>query len=167
MTDLINDNNHIELAKASASESKKKRMKDLSSSILSNGVLHKDEEIFYGAKEDETEEGELELNIKHDVEFENIININTKKGLELEMPVIKQNTNNNNNLNNSLAKLPIQNITLNFVDDQNKNNKFYDPMYTNKRTEPLAKRQKINLNVWSILKDALGKDLSKFCVPGI
>jgi hypothetical protein len=45
-------------------------------------------------------------------------------------------------------------------------NKFYDPVYANKRTELPVKRKNLNINVWSILKDAVGKDLSKFCVPG-
>jgi hypothetical protein len=45
-------------------------------------------------------------------------------------------------------------------------NKFYDAAYNNKRKELPAKKEKLNLKVWSILKDALGKDLSKFCVPG-
>jgi hypothetical protein len=47
-----------------------------------------------------------------------------------------------------------------------KRNRFYDPVYDNKRVQlPFPKKQ-MNLNVWSILKDAVGKDLSKFCVPG-
>ncbi len=46
------------------------------------------------------------------------------------------------------------------------NGKFYDPMYNEKRKELPTKRLKLNLNVWKILKDAIGKDLSKFCVPG-
>jgi hypothetical protein len=45
--------------------------------------------------------------------------------------------------------------------------KFFDPIYESKRLQlPVLKKQ-MNLNVWSILKDAVGKDLSKFCVPGI
>jgi hypothetical protein len=48
-----------------------------------------------------------------------------------------------------------------------KMNKFYDPIYKNKRTKLPVLKKHMNLNVWSILKDAVGKDLSKFCVPGI
>lgn len=49
-----------------------------------------------------------------------------------------------------------------------KKSKFYDEIYdkTDKRTRLPNKRIDLNLNVWSILKDAIGKDLNKFCVPG-
>ncbi len=49
-----------------------------------------------------------------------------------------------------------------------KKSKFYDEVYdkTPKRTRLPNKRIDLNLNVWSILKDAIGKDLNKFCVPG-
>lgn len=49
-----------------------------------------------------------------------------------------------------------------------KKSKFYDEVYdkTVKRTRLPNKRIDLNLNVWSILKDAIGKDLNKFCVPG-
>ena len=51
---------------------------------------------------------------------------------------------------------------------QPKKNEFYDPIYstTTKRTKLPKERIDLNLNVWSILKDAVGKDLNKFCVPG-
>jgi len=48
-----------------------------------------------------------------------------------------------------------------------KRSKFYDEAYNSKRTSLACPRKKINLNVWGILKDAVTKDLSKFCVPGI
>lgn len=44
--------------------------------------------------------------------------------------------------------------------------KFYDPLYIEMRKCLPAKKKELNINVWSILKDAVGKDLSKFCVPG-
>jgi len=44
--------------------------------------------------------------------------------------------------------------------------KFYDSLYVQKRCSLPTKKKELNLNVWSILKDAVGKDLSKFCVPG-
>jgi hypothetical protein len=49
-----------------------------------------------------------------------------------------------------------------------KKSKLYDEVYDNivKRTRLPNKRIDLNLNVWSILKDAIGKDLNKFCVPG-
>jgi hypothetical protein len=46
-------------------------------------------------------------------------------------------------------------------------NKFYDPIYVEKRKFLPALKKELKINVWSILKDAVGKDLSKFCVPGI
>jgi hypothetical protein len=44
--------------------------------------------------------------------------------------------------------------------------KFYDPVYDYKRFKLPVPRKKVSLNIWSILKDAVGKDLSKFTVPG-
>lgn len=48
-----------------------------------------------------------------------------------------------------------------------KRSKYYDEAYNKKRTSLPCPRKKINLNVWGILKEAVTKDLSKFCVPGI
>lgn len=61
--------------------------------------------------------------------------------------------NNNNNINSTSVK------TLSPYYDE-----IYDKM--DKRNRLPKKRIDLNLNVWSILKDAVGKDLNKFCVPG-
>lgn len=43
---------------------------------------------------------------------------------------------------------------------------YYEKAYDSKRDRLPVKRVIKKLNVWSILKDAVGKDLNKFCVPG-
>ena len=43
--------------------------------------------------------------------------------------------------------------------------KFIDPLYTVKRTKLPFPKKKFSFNPWSILKDAIGKDLNKFGVP--
>lgn len=43
--------------------------------------------------------------------------------------------------------------------------KFNDPIYKEKRTKLPFPKKKFSFNPWSILKDAIGKDLNKFCVP--
>ena len=43
---------------------------------------------------------------------------------------------------------------------------YSDPYYMNKRLELPSLKKTFNFNVWGVLKDAVGKDLSKFCVPG-
>lgn len=76
------------------------------------------------------------------------------------------NTNNQNkverkNTNKNLNQTP--NTQLVSV-----NNPFYDEVYDKmpKRDRLPNKRIELNINVWGILKDAIGKDLNKFCVPG-
>lgn len=54
----------------------------------------------------------------------------------------------------------------NHYKNDHKSSQFYDPMYNEKRDELPVKKKPLNLNVWSILKDAIGKDLNRFCVPG-
>jgi len=43
---------------------------------------------------------------------------------------------------------------------------YYDSNYVNKRKELPTIKKTFTFNVWNVLKDAVGKDLSKFCVPG-
>ena len=66
------------------------------------------------------------------------------------------------------AEESLNDIDTNNFDDEEKKTikKFYDPLYDYKRNLLPFPKKKIDLNVWSILKDAVGKDLSKFCVPG-
>jgi hypothetical protein len=161
---LINDNNHIELARATADKNKRRISRSMlehkKESLNASSVLHKDEDIFYGANEDEdhnqeTPEGDGTTTNFFASASENIqknqIEINSKKrdqNIELKNSKSESNVNESNSLN-VYSK-----------------NKFYDSIYNSKRHELPAKKEKLTLNVWSILKDALGKDLSKFCVPG-
>ncbi len=157
---MINDNNHIELARATSDKHKRRFSKSMlehkKDSLNVSSILHKDEDIFYGANEDddhvnETPEGDGTTTFFASAgeNQKNHIEINSKKHVD---SIEIQNNNINGKENNTLYL--------------NSNNKFYDPIYNKKRHELPAKKEKLNLNVWSVLKDALGKDLSKFCVPG-
>ena len=55
----------------------------------------------------------------------------------------------------------------NKIEKKTNSSKFYDIAYYNtvKRIRLEKPRIEVNVNVWSILKDAIGKDLNKFCVP--
>jgi hypothetical protein len=44
--------------------------------------------------------------------------------------------------------------------------KFYDPNYDNIRTSLSHPKNNQKFNIWTILKEAIGKDLSKFAMPG-
>ncbi len=48
-----------------------------------------------------------------------------------------------------------------------KDSRFYDPVYFtySKRNRLDKKRLEVSINLWSVLKDAVGKDLNKFSVP--
>jgi hypothetical protein len=72
-----------------------------------------------------------------------------------------------NRESNDEVQLKVKSVKFETISDiVTSNKKFYDAVYDNRRTELPVKRRNLNLNVWSILKDAVGKDLSKFCVPG-
>lgn len=45
---------------------------------------------------------------------------------------------------------------------------FKDEIYSNTPRRNRLPKEKVdlNLNIWGLLKDAVGKDLNKFCVPG-
>ncbi len=44
--------------------------------------------------------------------------------------------------------------------------KFYDPDYDNIRTQLPVPRKKVKFSIWEVLKELVGKDFSKFAVPG-
>jgi len=125
-----------------------------------------DEEVFYGLDDDELESKYLSERINL-----------SSKGLECN----RKNSKDDSNLNmKSLGLLNHANDIiyleeLKEIEAQNKiklkqsgKGKFYDEAFDNiERKQLPAKRKKININVWGILKDAVTKDLSKFCVPGI
>jgi hypothetical protein len=46
------------------------------------------------------------------------------------------------------------------------NYKNYSECYSKKRTKMPFVRKQVSFNVWEILRDAVGQDLSKFSMPG-
>jgi hypothetical protein len=146
-----------------------------------------DEELFYGLDDDEIE------NINHTQR----VNINAKGSKnDSELFGLRRNSKDDSNLNmksiallnqandniyseeikeieelsNRKSQIKIQSLTINLSDNikNNYRGKFYDEAYENIERKALpAVRKKINLNVWGILKEAVTKDLSKFCVPGM
>ncbi len=48
-----------------------------------------------------------------------------------------------------------------------KGKKYSDPLYKQFRKPLPTKRKITKFNIWEILKDAVGKDLNKFTMPGI
>ena len=124
-----------------------------------------DEEVFYGLDDDENE---ME-NVKSNTQRHTLNTNGFKKELDL-----RRNSKDDSGLNmksNGLLNQANDNIyseEIKEIEKHNQKGKFYEEAYDNlERKELPAKRKKINLNVWGILKDAVTKDLSKFCVPGI
>lgn len=156
---LLHDNNVIELAR-NAAENEKMGMPSRSKAGVNNklrkqsersfNVIKKNEDVFYGADEDEEETPQYK-------EEGNQIKVDMQ---ENATPVFKSRLEEEREKDNQLES---DNL---LVKKEDRKQKYYDPMYNNKRKNLPVKREKLNLNVWSILKDALGKDLSKFCVPG-
>jgi len=90
------------------------------------------------------------------IKIQNNKTINTRNNILIDDSNVLQaeNNNRNDNLNNEIE---IRNPS---------RGKYYDEAYNSKRNSLPFLRKKVNLNVWGILKDAVTKDLSKFCVPG-
>jgi len=129
------------------------------------------EEVFYGLDDDNSIDHKMSsynsnpfapsLN-KHHVNLSNeekIIN-NSNNQTNEDLIILKPF----NNINNPNAKFDNEKK----IDGKKiKKSRFYDEAYNSRRTSLPCPRKKINLNVWGILKEAVTKDLSKFCVPGI
>lgn len=122
------------------------------------------EEVFYGLDDDELDEyksNTLRNNMNSVGLDKNLIDINRKNskddsGLNMKSSTLLNQANDN-----------LYSQEIKEIEEQSKKGKFYDEAYNNlERKELPSKRKKINLNVWGILKDAVTKDLSKFCVPG-
>ncbi len=60
----------------------------------------------------------------------------------------------------------LNSISLVNSNNLHKHGKFFDPLYEETRQNLPVKREKVTVNVWGILRDAIGKDLSKFAMPG-
>lgn len=87
---------------------------------------------------------------------------NIDKGVSIE----NYNTQNSIQKPNNICD---NNILLNSNSIINtESSKFYDRVYSTyiKRNRLEKPRLEVKFNVWSILKDSLGKDLNKMCVPG-
>ncbi len=117
---------------------------------VSNRVYQKDEDVFYAVSDDEDDKS---LN-----EIKSMSGIISKNHTESKKRVSKNIMRNNEE---AIQFGLIQEITPVHIE-----NKFYDPIYSQIRKSLPQKKKDLNINVWSILKDAVGKDLSKFCVPG-
>jgi len=85
------------------------------------------------------------------VQMRSNANILTKMSSDINLIKL----NNNNNINNT------NNININGT-----NYKHYDEIYSKKRTKLPFLRKEVKFNVWEILRDAVGKDLSRFSMPG-
>lgn len=78
----------------------------------------------------------------------------------------KPENNDMENFANSFANPNFSQQANNLIHSQ-ANSIFTDPLYSKRRLALPVKKRPFPFNVWQILKDAVGKDLSKFCVPGI
>lgn len=128
-------------------------------------IIKVDEEEFYS----------LEDSVNHNIgsltSYALASSIGKNRDIELEE---KNKFNPQNNINNMNDSIVLQskntsdkgNLDREIEFKKKLKGKFYDEAYNNKRNSLPYPRKKMNLNVWSILKDAVTKDLSKFCVPG-
>jgi hypothetical protein len=114
-------------------------------------IYEKDDDVFYALSDMSESEvaGDSKSSNKH---------VNNKS-LDFKKKMSKKTIQKLDYLN-SVAKMTTELTPFNMDD------KFYDPLYVEKRRFLPKIKKEQNLNVWSILKDAVGKDLSKFCVPG-
>ena len=78
--------------------------------------------------------------------------LNTEKKLSVEQKNNQGFTKLRSNMNLSLV-----NIT---------NYKYFNEIYSRKRVKMPMIRQQVTFNIWEILRDAVGKDLSRFSMPG-
>ncbi len=113
-----------------------------------------DKEVFYDLENEEFES----TTSKHFNESSNNSNkAPMTSSYEANNNMILLKTVNNNIHSNPFTQIEMQ---------KPKRSKYYDEAYNSKRNSLPCQRKKINLNVWGILKEAVSKDLSKFCVPG-
>ncbi len=111
------------------------------------------EEVFYG----------LDDSIDHKIEGLNSLSLGTNNELNYD----KHNSKDTKiYLENNSIQFKTNNSLIEVNNKLAKKNKFSDEAYNTKRYALPCERKKINLNVWGILKEAVTKDLSKFCVPG-
>ncbi len=126
-------------------------------SLESHNIIKKEEEVFYGANEEEEGQNDQEQGASSNaMVFES--GINKKDELKL------------NKFNNLMTDLRITSEgkieEINSLTTSHIHGKFFDPMYEERRKNLPLERKQVSVNVWGILRDAIGKDLSKFAMPG-
>lgn len=114
----------------------------------SSRVYQKDEDIFYAVSDNNDSETAIDQKNKNTSRIRD-----SKRKVTLKM-MEEENT-------------PIKSFVRDLVPVKTVESKFYDPLFSEKRKSLPVLKKDLKLNVWSILKDAVGKDLSKFCVPGM
>jgi len=123
-----------------------------------------DEEEFYGM------EDSLNENIGSLTSYALKPSIGKNKIINIEEKTLSNNLNKKNIKDSDVLEAKGINQIKNLNDEIKlkvpKKGKFYEEAYNSKRNSLPCPRKKTNLNVWGILKDAVSKDLSKFCVPG-
>jgi hypothetical protein len=131
-----------------------------------NRIIKMNEEVFYGLDDDELEENKnfnfTTRNTINHIGLSSNLKESLRKNCKDDSDLNMKSSNLLNQANNNIYSEELKEI-----ENLSKRGKFYDQAYDNLERKQLpAKRKKINLNVWGILKDAVTKDLSKFCVPG-
>ncbi len=153
---LLDDNNMVEIARGGHHEEHNNHNNDNEIKVSRShkpNVSHvheeNNEEVFYGASDNEGDDDNNNTNL-----------ISIRRSYNTQ-----SHNNNQNDINDNESYHTTPNNMKNKLDTNPA--KFYDVLYDNRRKELPVKRLKLNLNVWKILKNAIGKDLSKFCVPGM
>lgn len=134
-------------------------------------VIRKDTDVFY-----EVDDGEDQTNIQNNTEQNpnNVDNFNkghifldNNKNLS-ENNTINYNLNESQNIKNNNYNISENTLNQSLTTSSNypgRAEDFSDKAYNKKRTALSVPRVKVNFSIWSILKDAVGKDLTKFSVP--
>jgi hypothetical protein len=143
-------------------------------SMESHNVIKKEDDIFYGANEEDEQENN-EINNKKLAPARANIYTNTSNKMIFESA--NQENHNEiklNKMTNLMTDLrvcttegKIEEInSFNSLIPSHRHGKFYEPMYEERRKNMPFQRKQVSVNVWGILRDAIGKDLSKFAMPG-
>jgi hypothetical protein len=144
-------------------------------SMESHNVIKKEDDIFYGANEEDEQEN-------NDINNKNIAkatatarvrgNTNTSNPMIFESANQEnQNEIKLNKMTNLMTDLRVSTTEgkieeINSLIPSHRKGKFYEPMYEDRRKNMPFQRKQVSVNVWGILRDAIGKDLSKFAMPG-
>lgn len=131
-----------------------------------------DEEVFYSLDDEASLDHKIGSVISHKNPF-STNDLKTIKEKQEDENIFFSKKISKNNLNTENNTENIQNdnlITSNKIEEiqfkKKTIDKFYDEAYNSRRTTLPVPRKHVSLNIWGIIKDAVTKDLSKFCVPG-